>query len=76
DTDRAFWRGAIEKGETTEDALAHAIGLMKKHNALADTIKRAISYGSVARDALAPLADTPQKAALLDVIDYCVARVS
>jgi octaprenyl-diphosphate synthase len=76
DVDRAFWRGAIEKAENSDEALAHAVSLMRKHGALADTIQRAISYGSVARDALAPLADTPQKSALLDVIDYCVARVS
>jgi octaprenyl-diphosphate synthase len=76
DVDRAFWRGAIEKAGNSDEALAHAIRLMRKHGALADTIQRAVSYGSVARDALAPLPDTPQKSALLDVIDYCVARVS
>jgi octaprenyl-diphosphate synthase len=76
DVDRAFWHGAIEKGQTSDEALAHAVGLMKRHGALADTIQRAVSYGSVARDALAPLGDTAYKAALLDVIDYCVARVS
>jgi octaprenyl-diphosphate synthase len=76
DVDRAFWRGAIEKGESSDEALGHAIGLMRRHGALTDTIRRAVSYGEVARDALAPLPDTAHKGALLDVIDYCVARVS
>jgi octaprenyl-diphosphate synthase len=76
DADRNFWRDAIEKGQNGEDQLANAISLMRRHGALADTITRAVSYGQVARDAIAPLPDSVHKSALLDVIDYCVARVS
>ena len=76
DADRTFWRQSIEQGKATDEALSHATGLMRKHGTLSDTISRAVSYGQVARDALAPLNDTPQKAALLEVIDYCVSRVS
>ena len=39
------------------------------------TIGRAGHFGGIARDALAPLDGTPQKAALLDVIDFCISRV-
>ena len=53
-----------------------AIGLMTRTGAIADTINRARHFGEIARDALAPLGDTPQKAALLDVIAFCVSRVS
>jgi octaprenyl-diphosphate synthase len=74
--DRAFWRVAIEDGVSGEAELNEAISLMRRHGAIADTITRAVSYGQVARDAIAPLPETAHKSALLDVIDYCVARVS
>jgi octaprenyl-diphosphate synthase len=43
---------------------------------LSDTIVRAQHYGTIARDALAPLPQSPWKAALLEVIDFCIERVS
>jgi octaprenyl-diphosphate synthase len=49
---------------------------MARYSAIGDTIGRARHFGEIARDALAPLKPTPQKAALLDVIDFCVSRVS
>ena len=49
---------------------------MTRHGAIADTIARARHFGEIARDALAPLKSTPQKAALVDVIDFCISRVS
>jgi octaprenyl-diphosphate synthase len=73
--EREFWTKAIEDNETDEAALEKAIGLMGRHGAIADTIGRARHFGEIARDALAPLKATPQKAALLDVIDFCISRV-
>ncbi len=74
--DRAFWKSAIEDRQTDDDALQHAIGQMAKHGAIADTIARARHFGEIARDALAPLPDTPQKSALIEVIDFCINRVT
>ena len=73
--ERAFWKSAIEAGGSDDAALEKAIGLMARHGAIADTIGRASHFGEIARDALAPLENTPQKAALLDVIDFCISRV-
>lgn len=73
--ERKFWTDAIESGATDDAALEKAIGLMAKHGAIADTIGRARHFGEIARDALAPLPVTPQKAALVDVIDFCISRV-
>ncbi|MET0597973.1 MAG: polyprenyl synthetase family protein [Mesorhizobium sp.] len=74
--ERGFWKAAIE-GEASDDAaLDKAIGLMTRHSAITDTIGRARHFGGIARDALAPLGATPQKAALLEVIDFCISRVS
>ena len=74
--ERKFWKAAIEENHTGDAALEKAIGLMTKHGAIADTIGRAGHFGGIARDALAPLEATPQKAALLDVIDFCISRVA
>lgn len=74
--ERGFWKAAIEDNATDDAALEKAIGLMKRHGAIADTIGRARHFGEIARDALAPLDASPQKVALLDVIDFCISRVN
>ncbi|MDH6230220.1 octaprenyl-diphosphate synthase [Mesorhizobium soli] len=73
--EREFWKAAIEENHTDDAALEKAIGLMTRHNAIADTIGRARHFGEIARDALAGLDATPQKDALIDVIDFCISRV-
>ncbi len=74
--ERAFWKRAIEESEADDEALKNAIRLMTRHNAIGDTIARARHFGEIARDALAPLPKTAEKAALVDVIDFCIGRVS
>jgi octaprenyl-diphosphate synthase len=74
ETERAFWKRALEEGQTGEAELAEAISIMKKHRAIEDTIERARHYGAMARDALALFADTPMKAALLEAVDFCISR--
>ncbi len=74
DTEREFWRRALERGETADADLDHAIGLMARHRALEDTIGRAHHYGAIARDALALFPESPMKAALVEAVDFCIAR--
>jgi octaprenyl-diphosphate synthase len=75
ESERVFWRRALEAGEATSDAdLEQAIALMTKHRALEDTIQRARHYGAIARDALALFAASPMKAALEETVDFCIAR--
>jgi octaprenyl-diphosphate synthase len=74
DKDRAFWRRVLEKGAIEEGDLAHAIELMRSHRAIDDTVERARHFGAVARDALAPFPDSPHKIALLEAVDFCIAR--
>ena len=74
--ERAFWKRAIEGGSTDDSALEKAIGIMKRYSTIVDTVGRARHFGEIARDALAPLENTLQKAALLEVIDVCIDRVS
>jgi len=73
--EREFWKGAIEDGVSGDAELEKATGLMIRHGAIADTVGRARHFGDIARDAIAPLKSTPQKQALLEVIDFCISRV-
>jgi len=72
--ERNFWRRTLENGDQTPDDLIYAQKLMERHNAIADTVERARHYGDIARDALAIFPDGPYKSALLEAVDFCVAR--
>ena len=72
--ERAFWRRTLEEGEAAEKDLETALGLMLKHRALEDTIKRAQHYGAIAKDALALFPDSPMKAALSETVEFCIRR--
>ena len=72
--ERRFWRGALEGGESTEADLERAISLLSRHRALEDTVERARHYGAIAKDALALFPEGESKGALIDVVDFCVAR--
>jgi octaprenyl-diphosphate synthase len=72
--ERNFWRRTLEKGEQTDDDLIYAKKLMEHHGAIGDTVERANHYGDIARDALAIFPDSVWKSALLEAVDFCVAR--
>jgi octaprenyl-diphosphate synthase len=74
DTERAFWRRTITEGEIEDGDLETALDLMSKHKTIEATLERARHYGSIARDALAIFPDVPEKAAMLDVVAFCVSR--
>ena len=72
--ERSFWKRTLEDGNQTDDDLGYAKKLMERHGAIADTIDRANHYGDIARDALAIFPDSAWKEALLEAVDFCVAR--
>ncbi|NKB51964.1 MAG: polyprenyl synthetase family protein [Rhizobiaceae bacterium] len=74
--EQKFWREAMESDAADPQALQHAMGLLTKHGAIPDTVARARHYGEIARDALAPLPAGSYKDALLEVVEFCVSRVS
>jgi octaprenyl-diphosphate synthase len=76
DAERDFWRSAIEAGQASNESLDKALGLMTRYGAISDTVQRARHFGAIASDALAPLAASAEKDALLEVIGFCVSRVS
>ncbi|KQP08054.1 polyprenyl synthetase [Methylobacterium sp. Leaf99] len=74
DAERTFWKRALEDGDVSEDDLATALAILRRHRALEDTIERARHYGAMARDALGLFPNGPMKQALLQVVDFCIAR--
>jgi len=75
DADREFWNRCLVEGEIEDGDLERAIELIAAHRGLEDTIERARHYGGVARDALAVFPESEYRQALLDVVDFCIARV-
>ncbi|GAB4517709.1 MAG: polyprenyl synthetase family protein [Roseibium sp.] len=76
DKDRAFWRRCLE-GETIEDGdLEQAIELLKKYDALSETVERAKAYGNNALGALETLPRGAHCDALADAVAFCISRVS
>jgi len=74
--ERAFWRRTLQDGAVDEPDLAHAIALMRRHNAIEDTTQRARYYGQLARDALEIFPKSDVKTALLEAVEFSVSRVS
>jgi len=72
--ERAFWRRTLQEGAIEDGDLETARTILRRHRALEDTVERARHYGAMARDALALFPQSPTKAALLQAIDFCIAR--
>jgi octaprenyl-diphosphate synthase len=74
ETERAFWRRTLEERAQGEGDLEQAQALMRRHDALADTIARARGYGEMALAALSGFPDGPEKRALAAVVAFCIER--
>jgi octaprenyl-diphosphate synthase len=73
--ERNFWKRTLEEREQQEEDLAQAQKLIERHGAISDTIERAKHYGAIAHDALAIFPAGAHKAALLEAVRFCIARV-
>ncbi len=74
DEERAFWRRTLEDGVLDETDLSHAIDLLDKHNAIADTLARARGYGARARAQLTALPANRYHQALIEVAQFAIER--
>lgn len=74
EAERAFWRRTLVEGEIVDGELDHALAILRRHRALEDTVERARHYGAMARDALELFPESPMKSALLETVDFCIAR--
>ncbi|HEX8572817.1 MAG TPA: polyprenyl synthetase family protein [Allosphingosinicella sp.] len=74
DSERRFWREAMEGSRTSDEDLRRAVGLLGGSGALADTIDRARTYGQRAIDALGAFPAGKAKAALVEAVEFAIAR--
>jgi octaprenyl-diphosphate synthase len=74
EADRAFLKDAIQGGRTADEDLARATRLLRETGALDDTLARARTYGQRAIDALGPFPNGRAKAALVEAVQFAIAR--
>ncbi len=72
--ERKFWQQAIIGHKTSDTDLAHAISLIARHDAIAATLERARIYGQRAIDSIAAFPKSPAKAAMIEAVEFAVAR--
>ena len=72
--ERAFWKRTIENLDQHDGDLAEAQRLMVRHGTLEASLDRARLYAATARDALRSFPSNPYRAALEELVDFCVER--
>ena len=72
--EREFWREAIAGRRAGDEDLAHAIRLIERHDAISDTLERARHYGRRAIDALGPFPAGRARSALVEAVEFAIAR--
>jgi octaprenyl-diphosphate synthase len=72
--ERRFWQEAMEGSRTSDEDLARATRLLEQSGALADTLGRARTYGQRAIDALGPFPAGKAKSALVEAVEFAIAR--
>ena len=75
-TEYAFWKRCIYRGEQREGDLEHALGLLEKRNALVETRDDALRWADCAKDSLRRLPKHPIRDVLGDLADFAIMRVS
>ena len=74
EADRDFWADAMMGRRVSDEDLTHAIGLLRATGAIDDSIERARHFGQRAIDALGPFSKGAAKAALVEAVEFAIAR--
>ena len=72
--DQKFWKDAMEGRRVSDEDLAEANRLLRGTGAIDDTLARARHYGQRAIDALGGIGGGKAKAALVEAVEFAVAR--
>jgi len=72
--DRVFWKAAMEGHRARDEDFAHAIALIRSTRAIDDTLARARHYGQRAIDALGGFANGQAKDAMVEAVEFAIAR--
>lgn len=74
EADRAFWRDAVAGRRASDADFDQAVDLVRRSRAVDDTLARARHYGQRAIEALARFQDSPIKDAMVEAVEFAVAR--
>ncbi len=72
--ERKFWQDAIIGHRSSDADLAHATELMCAHGTIDDTLERARHFGQRAVDAIAGFGPGKAKSALVETVEFAIAR--
>lgn len=72
--DRAFWKAAIEGHRNRDEDFVRAIDLVRSTHAVDDTLARARHYGQRAIDALGIFGNGKAKDAMVEAVEFAIAR--
>ena len=74
DEERAFWKDAIAGHRSSDEDFAHALSLIRASRAVDDTLARARHYGQRAIDSLGIFPASNAKDAMIEAVEFAVAR--
>jgi octaprenyl-diphosphate synthase len=74
--EREFWVRVIEKGDQREGDLAHAMVILRRHDAISAARADALAWAARARSALDNLTVHPLRNTLSELADFVVQRLS
>ncbi len=74
--EKTFWKQALENENNDDESFVYAQHLMEKYDSLVDTIDQARTYGKRAIDALISMNASPAHNALIETVDFCIARIN
>jgi len=74
EAERAFWKEAVSGRRAADEDFAEAIRLVRSTRAVDDTLARARHYGQRAIDALGAFASGAAKDAMVEAVEFAVAR--
>lgn len=76
ESERSFWSRAIESGTQHNGDLEHALRLLARHGAMEEARHDALSWASMAKEAILKLPPHELRSILHDLADHMVARLS
>jgi octaprenyl-diphosphate synthase len=74
EADRTFWKAAIEGHRNRDEDFTHALALVRSTRSIDDTMARARHYGQRAIDSLAIFPNGKAKDAMIEAVEFAIAR--
>jgi len=74
DEERTFWRAAIQGHRSSDDDLAHAVELIRRHDSVVATRERARHFAQRAIDALSIFPASKARDAMVEAAQFAVSR--